>query len=85
MRAAVDKGLFWQAAPAMNERQRKVVQKLLDAGPAGFGGGMSAEKYGNITSASKATATRDLADLAEKGVLEITGQGRGTRYWLRGT
>ena len=59
------------------------MQKLLDAGPAGFGGGMSAEKYGNITSTSKATATRDLTDLAEKGVLEITGQGRGTRYWLK--
>lgn len=82
IRAAVDKGHFWQSAPEMNERQKKVVQKLLDAGAGGFEGGMSAAKYGNITGASKATATRDLADLAEKGVLEITGQGRGTRYLL---
>ena len=66
----------------MNERQKKVVQKLLDAGPGGFAGGMSAEKVVNITGASKATATRDLADLAERGVLEITGQGRATRYAL---
>ena len=29
--------------------------------------------------------TRDLSDLTEKGVLEITGQGRGTRYWIAGT
>ena len=84
IRTAVDKGHFWQAAPQMNERQKKVVQKLLDAGPDGFEGGMSAEKYVNITGVSKATATRDLADLSEKGVLEITGQGRGTRYWITG-
>jgi len=84
IRAAVDKGHFWQAAPEMNERQKKAVQKLLDAGPEGFKGGMSAEKYVNLTGASKATATRDLSDLSEKGVLEITGQGRGTRYWIAG-
>ena len=83
VRAAVDKAHFWRRAPAMNERQRKVVQKLLDAGPGGFAGGMSAEKVVNITGASKATATRDLADLAERGVLEIIGQGRATRYRCR--
>ncbi len=82
VRAAVDKAHFWRAAPEMNERQKKVVQKLLDAGPGGFAGGMSAAKYVNITGASKATATRDLADLAERGVLAVAGQGRGTRYTL---
>ena len=82
--AAVDKAHFWRTAPKMGERQKKAVQKLLDAGPRGFEGGMSAEKYGNLTGTSKATATRDLADLAAKGVLEITGRGRGTRYWLMG-
>ena len=85
VRAAVDKAHFWRRAPAMNERQRKVVQKLLDAGPGGFVGGMSAEKYVNITGTSKATATRDLADLTEKDVLVISGQGRGTRYALSPT
>lgn len=82
IRTSVSKGHFWQAAPQMNERQKKAVQKLLDAGPRGFVGGMSARKYVNITGASKATATRDLADLAEKAVLEIAGRGRGTRYVL---
>jgi Fic family protein len=82
VRAAVDKAHFWRAAPEMNERQKKVVQKLLDAGPEGFEGGMSAAKYVNITGASKPTATRDLADLAERGVLAVVGQGRGTRYIL---
>lgn len=83
VRAAVDKGHFWRAAPDMNARQKKAVQKLLDAGPGGFEGGMSAEKYCSLTDTSKATATRDLADLAEKGVLEIVGRGRGTRYAFR--
>jgi Fic family protein len=82
IRAAVDKARFWRDAPEMNERQKKVVQKLLDAGANGFEGGMSAEKYVNMTGTSKATATRDLTDLAERGVLKITGKGRGTRYSL---
>ena len=60
-----------------------VVQKLLDAGPEGFDEGMSAGKCINVTGASKATATRDLADLAAKGVLMIIGQGRATRYALK--
>ena len=84
IQAAVDKAHFWRSAPEINERQKKAVQRLLDAGPGGFVGGMSAEKYVNLTGTSKATATRDLADLAERGVLEIIGQGRGTRYALRG-
>ena len=83
IRSAKGKARFWRAAPEMNIRQKKVVQKLLDAGPGGFEGGMSADKYGNLTGTSKATATRDLTDLADKGVLEITGHGRGTRYELR--
>ena len=83
VRAAVDKGHFWRAAPEMNARQKKAVQKLLDAGPGGFAGGMSAEKYCNLTGTSKATATRDLADLVDKSVLEVVGRGRGTRYSLR--
>lgn len=83
VRVAVDKAHFWRAAPEMNARQKKAVEKLLDAGPGGFEGGMSAAKYCNFTGTSKATATRDLAELAEKGVLEVIGRGRGTRYGLR--
>ena len=42
---------------------------------------MSAKKYVTITGASKATATRDLQDLAERNILIPTGEGRGTRFW----
>lgn len=41
---------------------------------------MSAKKYMVITGASKATATRDLQDLAEKNILISTGGGRSIHY-----
>jgi Fic family protein len=41
---------------------------------------MSAKKYISITKTSKATSTRDLQDLVEKGALVPIGGGRSTRY-----
>jgi Fic family protein len=81
---AIEKSRFWatHAQHDINERQRKVVRRLLDAGDGGFEGGMSAEKYGHLTGTSKATATRDLAQLLRAGLLVTTGQGRATRYWV---
>lgn len=66
----------------LNERQLKVIQKMMDAGPEGFEGGLNASKYISITKASKATATRDLQHLATIGALAIEGGGRSTRYRL---
>jgi Fic family protein len=51
-------------------------------GPAGFKGGLSAENYISITKTTRATATRDLNDLVEKGALIKTGELRYTRYRL---
>lgn len=81
---AIEKSRFWatHAQNDINERQRKVVKRLLDAGNGGFEGGMSAEKYSNLTGISKATATRDLGELQKAGLLVATGQGRATRYWV---
>jgi len=64
----------------LNERQLKVIKKMLDAGPEGFTGGINAEKYGSINKTSKATATRDLQVLKEMDVLLVEGGGRSTRY-----
>ncbi|RPJ33355.1 MAG: Fic family protein, partial [Verrucomicrobiaceae bacterium] len=47
---------------SLNVRQFKVIQRMLEAGPDGFTGGMNARKYIALTRASKATATRDLQD-----------------------
>lgn len=66
----------------LNERQMKVVNRMLNAGPEGFEGGMSAKKYMSITKASKATATRDLQELLRAEVLLPEGGGRSTHYTL---
>lgn len=66
----------------LNERQLKVVQRIMDAGTHGFEGGMSAKKYMIITGASKATATRDLQHLLAINAFTQTGSGRSVRYEL---
>lgn len=66
----------------LNERQARAVARMFREGPDGFQGGLSAGNYIRITGASRATATRDLADLVEKGVLVVSGALRSTRYAL---
>ena len=51
-------------------------------GAGGFDGRLSAENCILITSASRATATRDLNDLVEPGALRRTGCLKSTRYHL---
>ncbi len=86
VRDATDKAHFrLRAAQCQtNERQRKVLERLLEAGHSGAGGGflggMTSEKYAKMTATSKATATRDLADLLAKGLLRVDGVGKATRY-----
>jgi len=66
----------------LNDRQMKVILRVLKEGPEGFEGGMNAKKYIGITKTSKATATRDLQDLQEKNIISKKGQGRSTAYIL---
>lgn len=68
----------------LNERQRKVVTRMLAFGPDGFEGGMNARKYIAIAKTSKATATRDMQNLLEIGAFVHLGTagGRSTRYRL---
>ena len=40
------------------------------------------QEFQSITGTSKATATRDLQDLAEKHILIPAGGGRSTRYQI---
>jgi Fic family protein len=71
----------------INPRQSKVLERLLEAGHVGSGGGflggMSTEKYAKITGTSKATATRDLAGLLAHGLLRVEGVGKATRYAVK--
>ena len=65
-----------------NDRQKKVINRILEEGINGFKGGMNAKKYISITDTSKATATRDLQELAAMNVFVIKGLGRSTSYEL---
>ena len=65
-----------------NERQEKVISRMFREGPGGFQGGLSAENYLRITGTSRATATRDLHDLVEKGAFVREGALKSTRYRL---
>lgn len=74
--------LFDRVRDQLNDRQIQILRRMLEEGTGGFEGGMSAKKYMTITGASKATATRDLQDLAEKHILVPTGGGRSTHYQI---
>jgi Fic family protein len=66
----------------LNPRQEKALLRMLREGPDGFRGGLSAGNYVTITGASPATATRDLTELVNKGVLLRAGELRHARYHL---
>ena len=79
------KAHFWKrhAQTDLNVRQRKAINRLLDAGPGGFEGGMTNRKYAGLTHVSRATAQRELADLVAKGILQPNpGGGRSASYDL---
>jgi Fic family protein len=78
------KARFWfdHRDKELAPRQRKLLNALLDAGPKGFEGGMSTKKYESLSTASRATSSRDLIELDELGLLRRTGAGRSTRYYL---
>jgi Fic family protein len=73
---------FARFSSQINARQTKALLRMFEEGPNGFQGGMSAEKYIAITKTTRATATRDLSDLVQKGALLKTGSLRHTRYHL---
>ncbi|MCX7250968.1 MAG: Fic family protein [Burkholderiales bacterium] len=79
---AIAKSAFWQRATeqSINKRQHKILARLVEAGDGEFLGGMTADKYAKMTGVSKATATRDLADLLAKSLFVVEGVGKATRY-----
>jgi Fic family protein len=75
------KARMWERInPApVNERQRTVINRLLD----GFEGKLSTSKYAKLAKCSTDTALRDIKDLVERGVLvQEEGGGRSTSYRL---
>jgi Fic family protein len=79
--AILAKARFWQsiAGIAINDRQRLVLNRLLD----GFEGKLTTSKYAKLAKCSQDTALRDILALVERGIL-IRGseRGRSTGYSL---
>lgn len=72
---------FWQrwAGTPMNERQVKLLNRLLD----GFEGKLTSSKWAVIAKSSPDTALRDIAGLVKLGVLKkAAAGGRSTAYEL---
>ncbi len=79
------KAEFWQRHDKLeiNERQQKVVNRLLDAGKGGFEGGLTTRKYVSMAKVSRATAFREISGLLEKGLLrQNPAKGRSASYDL---
>lgn len=75
------KAEFWKLheTTAINERQRIMLNLLLD----GFDGKLQSSKWAKITRVSTDTALRDIKDLIEKGILQVTNEGgRNANYVL---
>jgi Fic family protein len=81
----MQKARFWKrhVQTDLNDRQRKAINRLIEAGPGGFEGGLTNRKYAGMTHISRATAQRELADLVTKGILRPNpGKGRSASYDL---
>jgi len=81
----VSKARFWErhAQAELSQRQRKVINRLLDAGSGGFEGGLTNRKYVGMTRTSRETAKRDIAALVRQGLLvKNPGGGRSVSYDL---
>lgn len=76
------KAKFWQWASAvpMNERQIKVLNRLLD----GFEGKLTTSKWAAIAKCSQDTALRDINEMLQHEVLKkAVAGGRSTHYEIR--
>jgi Fic family protein len=79
--AVFQKADFWKkyAAAKINERQRDILNRLLD----GFESKLTSSKWALIEKCSPDTALRDIQDLVEQGILvKDEGGGRSTSYSL---
>jgi len=80
--AVLAKAQFWDihASVAFNERQRKIVNQLLNS----FEGKLTSSKWAKLTKCSQDTSLRDIEDLVQKGILQKDpAGGRSTSYSLR--
>lgn len=66
----------------LSGRAKAVITRMFADGPAGVAAGLSAAKWVRMTKVSKATATRDLAELLKTGAITVENAAAQTRYHL---
>jgi len=79
--AVLTKARFWErhVDASLNDRQRMMINRLLD----GFEGKLTSSKWADIAKCSQDTASRDIDDLVQRGVLtKDAAGGRSTSYSL---
>jgi len=80
--AVLRKARLWEryASATLNERQRVVLNRLLD----GFTGKLTTTKWAKLAKSSHDTALRDIQDLIGQGILKKdSAGGRSTSYSLK--
>ena len=80
LKSVLQKAEFWQRHrnTPLNERQIKVLNRVLDD----FKGNLTTTKWAKMTNSSQDTATRDIQDLINKGILTKHGEARATHYLI---
>ncbi len=81
LRAVLHKAKLWQRINPIpiNERQHKIINRLLD----NFKGHLTTSKYAKLAKCSTDTALRDIRELLKWGILaKNPGGGRSTSYCL---
>ncbi|MDR6713342.1 hypothetical protein J2W83_002950 [Pseudomonas hunanensis] len=74
---------IWQHAEWAHLPAQGAFQTTATNQRGGFADGINAAQYQAVAKVSKATATRHLSDLLEKGCLmRLPGGGRSTRYQI---
>lgn len=79
--AVLTKSKFWEknSNATLNERQRMMVNKLMD----GFEGKLTSSKWAKMAKCSADTSLRDIQGMINQGILEKErGGGRSTNYRL---
>jgi Fic family protein len=82
LQSVLAKARFWEAhaGESFNERQRAIINRLLD----GFDGKLTSSKWAKLTKCSQDTALRDISDLVERTILlKDDAGGRSTSYRIK--
>ena len=66
----------------LKPEQKKLLERLLSHRSDNFAGGIAAGQYASFARVDKATATRHLTELTDRGLVDRSGNGRAVRYTI---